>query len=604
MKFEVGLLNLAFRVPGWSAWWFFLAAIVLAWSWFNPYVFLPWSDFSKDSYIALCFIALGLVWFWRFSRQSFHVSHAAWGCAGLICIVTIQYGLGYFAYGEHALWAIAALSGCALICILAAKLSQSNTGHSLTALLCIAVILAALLHLGVAIAQRFGWMPYDDINLPGLLMAQAKNPMRPGGNFGQPNLFATFMLWALLASGWMFSQRHLGRVSLYAMSMLFCSGVAMSQSRVAVVSLMVLLVLSLLSVRRLHEGRELFRWILGCLAFYALSTGALIWHTQWTDTQGLRSEVFSDPVRAIIYSSYFQASLLKPWLGWGMTHLVQVQWTVWPYGAGSGILFLHAHNIVLDLALWVGWPTTLVLVIWLGWRAWRRLFTIEDLSSWCAYATVAVLFTHACFELPHMLAFFFLPAAWWVGVLSHRAQSGDTINRASAFFQRIKFFGAWGFAASAGLAIYLAVMIWEYHRIEPEFWRIRFEDAKIGKPQPHDLPSTLLLTPLADRILLQDIRCKPGMSLASLAQLERSTMGFPSLYSMYLTACAFGMAGLTEQAQTWMLRFNRIARPEQVEHYAKEWDKLRRTAANVPTLPWPKLQQPVKHSKENQAHPQ
>lgn len=594
MRFSTGRIDCIFSVEGWSAPWFLMVALILAWSWFNPYVYLPWTDFAKDSHAAFCFVLIGVFWYWRLRKQSFHIPTLAHACALVAFAVVLQYLFGFYAYTEHAMWAIAALTACGLVCILSAHLASTPAGYGLTTLLCMAVVFAALLNLGVGIAQRFGLMPYDDINLPGLLMASTRDPMRPGGNFGQPNIFATFMIWALLASGWLFSRQHIGRMTCLALSCLFCFGMALTQSRMVAVSLMVLLLLSWLGTRSLASRKDLRHWMLSSVLIYVMCVAALIAQAQWMDDTGLRSAVFSDPVRKIIYSSYFEASLLKPWLGWGMTHLAEAQWTVWPSGEGQGILYLHAHNIALDFALWVGWPLTFLLIIWLGWRALVRLNAIDDVASWCAFAAVAALFTHASFELPHTMAFFFLPAAWWIGTLSNRANINNQAQHKGLLLPSFKMQGVVGFAASAFFCIYLAVMVWEYHRIEPEFWRIRFENAKIGPPQPSDLPSTWILTPLADRITLQETKCSPHITDAQIAQLERSTRGFPSLPSVYLTACALGLTGKSAQAQLWMQRLNRIASPEQVSHYAQLWEKHRSAALNVTTKPWPSLVLPVK----------
>jgi Protein glycosylation ligase len=587
MRFFTGQINRAFTVESWSAPWFFMASLVLAWSWFNPYVYLPWTDFAKDSHTAFCFALVGVFWYWRFRKQSFNIPALAHACSLVVSVVILQYFFGSYAYKEHAMWAIAALAACGLVCILAARLTSTPAGYGLTTVLCMAIVFAALLHLGVGIAQKFGLMPYDDINLPGLLMASTRDPMRPGGNFGQPNIFATFMIWALLASGWLFSRHHIGRLTCLVLSWLFCFGMALTQSRMIAVSLIVVLLLSWLGTRTIASRKELRHWILSSVLIYAMCTAALIAQAQWMGDTGLRSAVFNDSVRKIIYSSYFEASLLKPWLGWGMTHLAEVQWTVWPSGEGSGILYLHAHNIVLDFALWVGWPLTLLLAVWLGWRALVRLNAINDMASWCAFASVAALFTHASFELPHTMAFFFLPAAWWIGILSNRADRTNPVQHKGVLSPSFKMPGVVGFAASAFLCVYLVVLVWEYHRIEPEFWRIRFENAKIGPPQPSNLPSTWILTPLADRITLQETKCSPRVNDVQIAQLERSTRGFPSLPSIYLTACTLGLTGKSEQAMLWMHRLNRIASPEQVAHYAQLWDKQREATPHIVTRPWP-----------------
>jgi hypothetical protein len=578
--------GLRFEVSGWSAPWFFLCACIFGFSWLNTYVYLPWTDFAKDAYIGFCFLVIGGIGFWKLSNHALSLTYPVLACLGLAFAVAVQFAFGYFSYGEHAVWAIAALVGCAFVSLLSTHIRSMNFGKSLAALISTAVILAALVHLGVAVAQRFRLMPYDDINFPGLFMLQARYPMRPGGNFGQPNLLATFMIWALLASAWMESKKHIGRTCLALLSCLFCFGNALTQSRVGALSMAIVVLLSWYVSRSVGKKFPLRIWTIACFLSYLFFSAALAAHAYLSDADGLRRILFSDSIREIIYSSYFQASLMKPWLGWGMTHLVEVQWTVWPIGLGNGVLYLHAHNILLDLALWVGWPITLILLFGLGWCAWRRLNQIEDAASWCAFTTVAVLFVHACFELPHMLAYFFLPAAWWVGLLSSPLKSANHDNGYLRLFANLKLRGVWCVAVTICAGIYLALFVWEYQRVEPEFWRIRLEHAKIGKPQTPTLPPTLLLTPLADRIRLQAIRCEPDMSQTVTAQLARNTRAFPSLHSIYLTACSFALSGQPNEAQIWMLRMNRIASPEQVAHFAREWEIQRKLFPTVSTKPW------------------
>ena len=80
-----------------------------------------------------------------------------------------------------------------------------------------------------------------------------------------------------------------------------------------------------------------------------------------------------------------------------------------------GVAVQHAHNLVLDLVLWNGVPLGLLLVGALAWWAWRQVRDAQTAQQRLLLLALGLLLLHALLELPHLYAFFLLPAAAMAG---------------------------------------------------------------------------------------------------------------------------------------------------------------------------------------------
>ena len=109
---------------------------------------------------------------------------------------------------------------------------------------------------------------------------------------------------------------------------------------------------------------------------------------------------------------------LSPWWGYGWNQSVQAHVLLASAYPELRVSVAHAHNLVLDLMLWNGFPLGLALTGGLGAWLWYQLRGATTPTQLLLLLALGVFGLHAMLELPHAYAFFLLPAALMMGSLN------------------------------------------------------------------------------------------------------------------------------------------------------------------------------------------
>jgi O-antigen ligase len=304
----------------------------------------------------------------------------------------------------------------------AAARSDADADRALGAFTAFATawLVAGLLNLVVA------WLQVFAPGLPdGDWLASSNLPGRAVGNLRQPNHLSTLLLWALLAAAALLEMQRLALRWAAMLVTLLIFGVVLTASRTGVVSVALLALWGLVD-HRLARGTRLLL-VAVPLLYVLLWVGMAQWAELTQRTFGGAERIAEDMGRGADYSSSrftiwsHTLALLKdsPWLGVGFGEF-NFAWTLTPFAQRPSAFFDHTHNLPLHLAVELGWPlgvAVMVLLLYTLARAARRAWMAPEGDPAGAGARVVVLMIvmiglHSLLEYPLWYAYFLLPAAW------------------------------------------------------------------------------------------------------------------------------------------------------------------------------------------------
>jgi len=321
---------------------------------------------------------------------------------------------------------------------------------------CWGLVLAGTLSMVVSLLQVFypAWTN-------GIAIAHSGLPGRAVGNMRQPNHLASLMVWACVALAWLGDQRAFGRVNAWAWPALlfgFVFTIVLSASRTGMGAGVPLLMLWGAFDKRLSKHTRL---TLGAsLIMFGVSWGLMdLWasngHAFGAQTR-LDQEGAGSGSRIKILANAWALVKANPWtgVGWGEFNLA---WTMTPFPTRPVSYFDHTHNILMQFAVELGLPTTLLIVGLLLWTLWRRLQAVlrsrgEDATlRSAALMLVLTIGVHSLLEYPLWYAYFLLPAAFAMGIGASPVQgpqkrhAGLLLSVAGALLLAASIFAAWDY---------------------------------------------------------------------------------------------------------------------------------------------------------------
>lgn len=466
-----------------------------------------------------------------------------WPLLLLILVVTIQNGTGSIVFSGDALVLIFYLVLCVFMLVIGYAIGHEQidnvSAQSLRRFVprfATLIVVVGLVSVAIALVQvldiwnNASWI----LRMPAL--------RRPGGNLGQPNQLATLVLMALASLTYLYEFRRFSKFVGMLIAGVLLLGLAVTESRSGALGL--LLLATWWMTKRRRVGFTLSAQM-GTLWLFFFACCFLLWPTcfnfiqegGWTEST-LAQVNTSAGTRLVVWPQLWAAVRERPWLGWGLGEISTAHNAVLHTYAESEP-FTYAHNIVLDLAVGIGLPLTLLLfgatVLWLL----RRVRMVNDVDCWYCLAVVLPFGVHSMLEFPFAYSYLLVPVMFLVGVLEARLSP--------RFVVRIP----WRMAAMCW-ALASATMAWsvvEYIALEEDFRIARFEAMRMGKtPTDHERPSIYLLTQLAALVEGTRIVPMPGMSPDRIELARNVAMRFPWPASENRYALSLALNGDTVEA--------------------------------------------------------
>lgn len=502
-------------------------ALGLFFSWVMPIHFLPWVSWHLEvlSFASAALVAWQGVISLAAKKDSTKMISFPVLVIPLVCLALIiwfQFSVGYISFFGDAV----VLTGYISLCIACLSLGYAGSKNS-----SVFDVLASTLLIGAFVSTVVVFVQVLDIWESSTWINRMPQLRRPGGNLGQPNQVATLLLMGLASLVFLFETKKLGRVASVLIALSLLVGLAITESRTGMLSFFILALWWF--VKRKTIDFKLSPWTV-----ILAGTGFLLLFWRWPVLMDeiLQSGDIEAKVntslggRWVVWPQLIEGIWQRPWFGWGFGQVSTAQNAVVDAFTSSEP-FTYAHNILLDFALGIGIPLTVLFgamsMVWL----WRRLKSARSLVPWYCLAMVLPVVVHSMLEFPFAYAYFLLPVMFSLGALE------GLVGIKPAIRLGVK-------PVAALLLVITVIMAWsalEYVSIEEDFRIVRFESLKLGStPSDYERPKVVLLTQLDALLKGGRIVPKPGMSAdeVELARTVALRYPWPATQSRYALSLA------------------------------------------------------------------
>lgn len=538
--------------------------------WLAPNHYPPWTSFHGE---AFAFASLGLFCLSVVFRDRRAVSFPfpSWFTFGLVGLIWLQWRFGLIASFGDAFLSSLYLFGFALALWLGRQTGTSTYRNYAVRFFSTLLVIAAVVSAYIALLQ---WLRLE--SSWGIFAAERGPDMRPFGNLGQPNHLATLVLMACPLAAVLLLHGDVKPWQFWGIVAMLSVGLVLSESRSGRLSALSMGIY-LLWVGRTRGFPLITRavflgWALVVAAWFARDWGADLLLLQ----PGRGAQMTQDNARTVMWAQMIGAIREAPWFGYGWRQTIVAQKT--GALAQSGLLVTdYAHNIGLDVLLWVGLPIGCALIGVTVWWLIRLSRNTQTLDQALVFASMIPFLVHSQFEFPFAYAYFLFPVAWMLGFLGSSRREGIGVSRQSA----VAKFGIAVFAA--GYMVMCSLAGRDYLLAEEDYRVMRFELRKVGqRPQGYAAPDLHWLTQLNDLLLAGRIKPRAGMPHSEIQLLERvnRSQGWAMLHLSYIAA--LGLNGQEDGAREELRRLRALYGDVTYEQVVEHLREMQRDEAFAP----------------------
>ena len=552
------------RISTPDRYFFPLVALLALFGWTAPLHILPWTGFYNEWPLVAALFLLAIAAL-RGSTSPLRLPALVLLPVLLALVPLLQFATGKIFFRGDAVMATLYLLALGLACTVGFWLDARFDDRFVQGL-------AATLLAGALISLLLASQQWLGVTTFGIWVTDLRPGGRPYANLAQPNNLATLLYLGLAATVYLREQGQLRRGLFWLAAVLLMAGIAMTRSRTALVTAVVVLVGLLLWRRRLQLKTGALESVAGfalCIALWAL------WPTfsEWLQIPiaSRLEEALSGGKRWVIWQQLLDAALQQPWLGWGWNQVSVAQMSV-AAGYPQSEVVEHAHNIVLDLLLWngvlLGSLIAAALALWFIVRSVR----LDSQAGWFGLLALLVVGSHAMFEFPLDYAYFLLPLGLCVGMVEHRSASTTLVH-----LPRAAMITAIALVCALATAVFI-----DYRTVEADYRQMRFEGAGIAvRPAEPTASNVWLLTQQREYIRLARTPAHEGMSRAQLDWMRRVVHRFPVPPALFRYALALGLNGEPDEARLQLARLRQLHPPA---HHEEAMENLRLMAKRYPQL--------------------
>jgi hypothetical protein len=341
----------------------------------------------------------------------------------------------------------------------------------------------------------------------------------------------------------LFERRMVSASTAIFLSLVLITGMALTQSRTALIfGLLVLFSLWLAARRSLpvrsHRVVVVALWFAHVsltLVAPRLQEWALLTGTESLAARGLHS------LRWPHYRLLLEAMTQSPWTGYGWLQVGTAELAMAGRHPPIEEFWTFAHNIFLDLTIWSGIPVGVLLSVLIAIWYFNRLVRVNTWPGIVAMLSITTFGVHALLELPHQYAYFLVPIGLWAGIADHESKIAPRVPWLA------------GVAALAAAAVLLGGVWIEYPEVEQDFRLMRFEQLRVGDLRADKpAPEAPFLSGITAYVAAARVEPGPGMSDHDLAVAKAVASRFPYVLTLYRLARAEVRNGRIPQAQATM----------------------------------------------------
>ncbi len=557
-----------------SSFWLIAWSCGLSIAWLLPNHFLPWTGFHADAWCAVVLLIAAAALFIRSkSTTQWHGSTVL--VALLTCVPGLQYSTGLILFSGQAWISTVYLVGFLLALLIGQRWERVGPSQLANGLF-LAIGVASVLSVTLQLRTWLGLMDTGVADLWSMGLVGG----RPYANFGQPNQLATLLLWGLLASFWAYNTEKIGALVAVLLASFLLIGIALSQSRTAWIGLATLVIASGVW-RRLWRSKWV-PWSFLALFFvffaYTPLLKALPDALQIASAQtNFRGDQLEGGLRPLAWRLFLDAALNQPWFGYGWSEVTKAQLAVAADFPPLYSTFGQAHNLFLDLVLWLGLPLGLLISAAAVWQFITYIRAVSNAKVAILVMFLGVIGIHALLELPLHYAYFLLPTGLVIGVLNNSI-GGKALWTSPRWTLMVLWLVT---------TMLFSIIVLDYFRIEASFLAARFELAHIGNRSQDKPPEVVLLTQLRERIRLIRYEVKRGMSPDELVWMLQVANAYPGSGVIYKVAKALALNNRPLEAQQWLKKICKVSASEQCDLSKQLWVQDALNNPLIAAVAWP-----------------
>lgn len=215
-----------------------------------------------------------------------------------------------------------------------------------------AMVVAGAFSLFIQYYQAIGLSPHY---WPWMYTMEIGQGSRPYANIGQPNILGSIYITSLCLIFWAVQEKLLSIKYLYAISIFYAAGLALTQSRTAYAALIALSILFFFQRKSTFPQKFYFPIVFFC----TLIASELI-----NTTTGMDRELSKDlnNQRFSIWMMGLDAIKEAPLFGYGFHETARATFHVIENNQPQNLLTAQIHNFFIDLMIWFGIPAGLILI--------------------------------------------------------------------------------------------------------------------------------------------------------------------------------------------------------------------------------------------------
>lgn len=530
----------------------------------SPYRTYPFAAFYGDWLVIFGLMVAWVVLATDEKRHSFRVTRTSLLPLAVAGYITVQSFLVSAVSGWDTLLALGYLLAAAWAMMLGANNHErTEMTPEPMRMVVFALVIAGSLSAAFASLQYFGaeswlgsWvsaMPHD-------------RAIRPYANLGQPNQLALLLCMAIAGVWWLYRRHPLGAIHAVALVLCLFWALVLTQSKIGWLILPAFAGLIAWFERGRDDRRVPLRASLALLAAFFAMTILIpeISAALGVQVEGTRQRFASNHVRLVLLQQALQASLDHFWFGAG-----------W-FGFGPEQLRLavdfknaeyaqHSHNLVLNLAVELGWPFTLFIIGTAALWFYRVLHGKKiDVDVGFAVLVFVAVGVHSAVEFPLWYAYILIPVAWLVGLVDARQGPVDGIRISNQ----------WILAASLVVASALTAVALDYRRVVLSFRALGFESMGWVPDQGStEKPEWTMFPQYFDYLRFAKIVAKPNMAPEQIAFMEKVAQRFGYGPVLMRMSIVYALNNRDDDAVRAMTIMQRLHGPHYVDAY-KNWARL------------------------------
>ena len=246
---------------------------------------------------------------------------------------------------------------------------------------------------------------------------------RPFANFGQPNTLATFLIFSVFSTLYLYERQKIGATVCILATSIFLFGIVLTQSRTPWVFALVFLMWWLWKFKVAHLRIKKQDILIGYGIFILLLTVTpFISDFLMLSFRAVGERANSGLQRLDLWQQMWIAVQNSPWsgYGWQQVSVAQVETTlVHPFIGWTE----HSHNIIIDILVWNGWPLGILIIVLIIWWLSRFIGLANTPENFIFLSFIGAALVHSMLEYPLEYAFFLLPIGFLFGLIQMSEQS-------------------------------------------------------------------------------------------------------------------------------------------------------------------------------------